>query len=107
MLKIPEDVLDKIESHFHAVIRGSIAARYIESDGLTLPRLRPLLSAERPFARWQVPSMFGVFIYWIEGDGPNAKLVSEHSSRIWGGSGRRHEITAEGSRLVAHGFDYG
>jgi hypothetical protein len=51
-----------------------------------------------------VPGMYGGFSYRLEAAGVEAKLVSESWSRVVGGSGQRHEVTSEGSRLVEEGF---
>jgi hypothetical protein len=48
--------------------------------------------------------MYGGFSYRLEGEGERAKLVTESWCRIVGGSGQRHEITAQGSKLVDTGF---
>lgn len=48
--------------------------------------------------------MYGGFSFWLEGDGPDAKLITESWSRVVGGSGQRPEITSTGSRLVEDGF---
>jgi hypothetical protein len=48
--------------------------------------------------------MCGGFSYWLEGEGEQTKLITESWCRVVGGSGQRHEVTAEGSRLVEEGF---
>lgn len=48
--------------------------------------------------------MYGGFSYWLEGEGEQAKLITESWCRVVGGSGQRHEITAAGSRLLEEGF---
>jgi hypothetical protein len=103
MRQVPEDTLLAIEQHFHDVIRGR-AATLIDEHNLTLPVLAPLLDVEEPKAWFPIPGMYGGFSYWLEGEGDQAKLVTESWSRVVGGSGQRHEITAAGSRLVEKGF---
>lgn len=100
---IPEDTLLAIQRHFHAVIRGR-AAELIDRQGHALPELTPLLTAAEPTAWFMIPGMYGGFWYWLEGEGSDAKLVAESWCRVIGGSGQRHEVTAEGSRLVEVGF---
>jgi hypothetical protein len=48
--------------------------------------------------------MYGGFKYRLERDGAEACLVAESWCRVSGGSGQRHEITSDGSRLVEEGF---
>jgi hypothetical protein len=48
--------------------------------------------------------MYGGFSYRLASSGADAKLISESWCRVVGGSGQRHEITSEGSRLVEEGF---
>ena len=100
---VPVGVLLKIQSHFHAVIRGRID-RQLPDHGLRLPELEPLLELDRPHMWFPVPGMYGGFSYRLESAGVEAKLVSESWCRVVGGSGQRHEITSEGSRLVEEGF---
>ena len=96
-------VLLKIQSNFHDVIRGRID-RELPNHGLRLPELEPLLELERPQMWFPVPGMYGGFSYRLESIGVDAKLMAESWSRVVGGSGQRHEITSEGSRLVEEGF---
>ena len=103
MKHVPEETLRAIQQHFHEVIRGR-AAKLIDQHGLELPELSPLLSSDEPKAWFPVPGMYGGFCYWLEGEGEQAKLVTESWCRVVGGSGQRHEIIAQGSRLVDEGF---
>jgi hypothetical protein len=48
--------------------------------------------------------MYGGFSLRLKSGGVQAKLVSESWCRVCGGSGQRHEISSQGSRLVAEGF---
>lgn len=100
---IPVGVLLKIQFHFHGIIRGRID-RHLPDQGLRLPELEPLLELDRPHMWFPVPGMSGGFSYRLESAGTEAKLVSESWCRVVGGSGQRHEITSEGSRLVGEGF---
>ena len=103
MHEIPEDTLLAIQQHFHNVIRGR-AGDLLDEDGTVLPSLDQLLSEDESEAWFPVPGMYGGFRYWLEGKGPDAKLITESWSRVVGGSGQRHEVTSAGSRLVEEGF---
>jgi hypothetical protein len=103
MRQVPEATLRAIQQHFHEVIRGR-AAELIDEQGLELPDLSPLLSTDESEAWFPIPGMYGGFRYWLEGEGETAKLITESWCRVVGGSGQRHEITAQGSRLVEEGF---
>ena len=100
---VPHGILLKIQGHFHAVILERINKPHHEL-GLRLPELEPLLELEDPQMWFAVPGMYGGFRYRLESTGVKAKLVSESWCRVSEGSGRRHEITSAGSKLVASGF---
>lgn len=100
---VPIGVLLKIQTNFHEVIRARVD-RELPNHGLRLPELEPLLELERPQMWFPVPGMYGGFSYRLESTGVDAKLVAESWCRVVGGSGQRHEITSEGSRLVDEGF---
>lgn len=101
--RVPLGILLKIQSQFHEVIRGR-ADHLVQEHALRLPELEPLLELERPKMWFAVPGMYGGFSYWLETTGVAARLTSESWCRIAGGSGQRHEITPDGSRLVDEGF---
>ncbi len=100
---VPREVLLKVQAHFHAVIRGR-AERLVNEEGLRLPELEPLLELDTPEMWFPVPGMAGGFSYRLESEGVHARLVSESWCRVVDGSGQRHEITSQGSRLVDEGF---
>lgn len=100
---IPVGVLLKIQFHFHEVIRGRID-RQLPNHELRLPELDPLLELDQPQIWFPVPGMYGGFSYRLATTGVDAKLVSESWCRVESGSGQRHEITSEGSKLVEEGF---
>ena len=100
---VPAGVLLNIQSHFHDVIRTRVE-RLVQAHALRLPELEPLLELERPQMWFAVPGMYGGFSYRLDSAGVEATLVSESWCRVEGGSGQRHEITTEGSRLVEEGF---
>lgn len=101
--RVPHGVILRIQIHFHEVIRGRID-RVLPDHRLRLPQLEPLLELDRPQMWFKVPGMCGGFSYRLESSGADAKLISESWCRLCGGSGQRHEITSEGSRLVEEGF---
>lgn len=80
------------------------AGHLIDEHGITLPELAALLELDEPKAWFPIQGMYGGFCYWLEGEGDTAKLVTESWCRVVGGSGQRHQITAEGSKLVEEGF---
>ena len=101
--RVPIGVLLKIQSHFHDVIKGRVD-RLITEHALRLPELEPLLEVESSPVWFPVPGMYGGFSYRFESFGVEASLVAESWCRVEGGSGQRHEITSEGSRLLEEGF---
>lgn len=103
MRHVPETKLRAIQQHFHQLIRGR-AAKLIDQQGLKLPELAPLLTSDDPKAWFPIPGMYGGFNYWFEGEEQETKLVTESWCRVVGGSGQRHEVTAQGSKLVDEGF---
>lgn len=104
--RVSAATLQEIERHFHAVIRVRAAEFSVEPD-VPLPSLVALLAQTQPKAWFPINGMYGGFSYWIKGRGKNAKLMVESWSRVVGGSGKRHEITVEGSKLVGEGIDLG
>ena len=100
---VPPEALQRLQAHFHAVIRGRVDDLITRYE-VRLPELEPLLELGDTEVWFAVPGMYGGFKYRLEGSGNNARLVTESFCRVSGGSGQRHEITADGSRLVAEGF---
>lgn len=100
---VPDDVLAAIQSHFHRVI-AKRAEEFRVVEELDLPTLENCPRSEQSAAWFRVPGMYGGFKYWLKGEGPTTKLITESWSRIVDESGQRHEITAEGARLVDEGF---
>ena len=107
MQTLSSDDLQSIENHFHDVIHGRVGhLQSVANHEINLPVLAELInSPQRTRAWFRVPGMYGGFRYWFEWQGDHAKLVSISSSRVAGRSGQRHEITVEGCKLVAEGFD--
>lgn len=100
---VPIGVLLKIQQYFHDVIRARIYCE-LPGRGLRLPELEPLLELAYPEMWFPVPGMYGGFGYRLKSAGVEAKLVVSSWSRVVEGSGQRHEITSEGSRLVEEHF---
>jgi hypothetical protein len=98
-----EATSNAIERNFHALIKARAAAMNLP-EILVLPTLDGIAgSAEMP--EWfAVPGMYGGFAYWFDQSAGELALVSESWSRVLGGSGQRHRITASGVILVAEGF---
>lgn len=112
---VPDRQLQAIEGHLHALIRlrtQRLADRFRPTP---LPSLAAMLAGEatddfKPTGGvpevwfFRVPGMYGGFrLRWVA-DGPEAELESVSFSRIGGGSGQRHRITAAGSELVESGM---
>ncbi|WP_186512913.1 ankyrin repeat domain-containing protein [Synechococcus sp. A15-44] len=100
---ISHTTLQKIQTNFHEIILGR-AGDLVQKSRLRLPELEPLLELEQPRMWFPVPRMYGGFSYWLDGEGKNAKLISESWCRVVGGSGQRHEITSKEGKLVDEGF---
>lgn len=100
---VPPGVLLRVQTHFHAVIRGRVDD-LVSRERMRLPELEPLLELETPKAWFPVPGMYGGFSYELDVAAKHPTLVVESWCRVVGGSGQRHEVTCRGSRLVAEGF---
>ncbi len=99
MKQTPEEMLLAIQQNFHEVIKGR-AGNLIDRHKLELPKL----TFNEGESWFPIPGMYGGFSYWWEGEGKQAKLITISACRVVGGSGQRHEITAQGSSLVDEGF---
>jgi hypothetical protein len=96
--------LRRLQEQFHLVIEER-ASQQLRENEVRLPELEPLteFAVGHPF--WfAVPGMYGGFRYSLEQSGEAPVLVTESWCRVVGGSGQRHKVTADGSRLVAEGF---
>lgn len=101
---VPLRILLKLQSHFHQVIHER-ADHLVKEHALRLPELEPLLEMKKDTVVWfAVPGMYGGFAYRLERAGVDPKLIAESWCRVVGGSGQRHEVTPDGSRLVEEGF---
>ena len=103
MRQVPQNVLMAIQQRFHALIRER-AGELIDEKSVALPELSELLPADKPKEWLPIPGMYGGFSYWLEGEGTDTKLITESWSRVVDGSGQRHEITPERTRLIDSGF---
>jgi len=103
MIQIPDETLLIIQRHFHSLILKRAGA-FIEEHNTALPELAPLLTSQERQTWFPIPGMYGGFNYWLEGEGEQSRLVTESWSRVAEGSGQRHEITVDGTRLVEVGF---
>lgn len=103
VLFVPSLTLSRIQEHFHVLIMER-AARLVREHQLRLPELEPLLEFDLKQFLFAVPGMYGGFKYWFAYDGNNAKLIASSWCRVAGGSGRLHEITAQGYTLLDEGF---
>lgn len=102
-MEISPETLQKIEVNFHIVILGRVK-HLLEKQSLDLPQLE-FPNAVKNERRWfRVPGMYGGFSYWFEVDVGEVKLITESWSRVVSGSGQRHEVTVNGSKLIAEGF---
>jgi hypothetical protein len=103
VLTVRAEELAAIQDRFHQVITHRVG-RLVAEQRLRLPELAVLVELDRPEAWFAVPGMYGGFRYRLEPDTSEWRLVAESWVRTVGGSGQRHEITAQHARLVAHGF---
>ena len=100
---VPEATLRALVRHFHAVIRGR-AGRLVDANKLALPDAGQVSASADRKGWFQVSGMYGGFSYQLGRKGEASRLTVESWSRVVGGSGQRHEITARGAVLVDEGF---
>ena len=89
--RVPLDVLQRMQGHLHSLIRKYSAGR---RPSLRLPELEPLLELDRENVYFEVPGMFGGFLYRLEDDGAAPRLVVERWSRVL--VCHRYEVTPRG-----------
>jgi hypothetical protein len=99
----PSGDLERVEAHFHALIR-SRAGEVLGPQAASLPRLARDQGTEEDPVWFAVDGMHGGFKYWWDASSPGLRLMSESWSRIAAGSGQLHEITPGGARLLGEGF---
>jgi hypothetical protein len=101
--QVPPAVLIQIQANFHATILGR-ASNIVDQEKLRLPELVVMLELDEPAMWFPVPGMYGGFDFRLEPRGEDTILVAESWSRVVGGSGQRHQISARGTVLVEEGF---
>jgi hypothetical protein len=92
-----------IERYFHALIESRAAAMHLPAL-LVLPELKGISDSPEKPEWFAVPGMYGGFAFWFDRRAIELTLVSESWSRVVGGSGQRHAVTASGVTLIAEGF---
>ncbi|MCU7820731.1 ankyrin repeat domain-containing protein [Kitasatospora sp. DSM 101779] len=96
---LPPALLAALEGHLHTLVRED-GHGLVEKHRLALPQLEVLTELTVPHMGFRIPGMYGGFNYRLEGE----SLIVESWSRVVGGSGRRHRVTADGATLIAEGF---
>ncbi|WP_030263827.1 hypothetical protein [Streptomyces sp. NRRL B-24484] len=96
---LPPALLAALEGHLHALVRED-SQGLAEEHRLALPQLEVLTELTVPHMGFPIPGMYGGFNYRLEDE----SLIVESWSRVVGGSGRRHRVTADGATLIAEGF---
>jgi hypothetical protein len=99
----PTTDLEKIQGHFHDLIR-SRAGDLLGDPASSLPQLSRERASEEEPAWFPVEGMHGGFKYWWDSSSPGLRLMSESWSRVAAGSGQLHEVTPTGARLLGEGF---
>jgi hypothetical protein len=99
----PTTDLEKVQAHFHDLIR-SRAGDLLGNQASSLPQLSREEASEEEPAWFPVEGMHGGFKYWWDPASSRLRLMSESWSRIAAGSGRLHEVTPSGARLLGEGF---
>ncbi len=100
---LPASDLDKVQLHFHQLIR-SRAGDTLGAQVNALPRLARDEGTEEAPLSFQVEGMNGEFKFWWDASTRGLRLMSESWSRSSPGSGQLHEVTPAGSRLLGEGF---
>jgi hypothetical protein len=103
---LADEQLERLQSGFHAVIRGR-ANEYVLQHRIRLPELSPLLELVQPKMWFRVLGMYGGFSYWLDFVYEDPVLITESWCRVAGGSAQRHVVSKWGSLLVSEGFDEG
>ncbi|WP_298575455.1 hypothetical protein [uncultured Luteimonas sp.] len=92
-----------IERNLHELMRTR-ADNFIDEHEVVLPGLTAPADATDDQEWFPIPGMYGGFSYGWAGQSSEPMLVVESWSRVVGGSGQRHHITAAGCTLVEEGF---
>jgi hypothetical protein len=104
MRKVDPRLLRRMQVNFHEVIHGRIDAIDGIAKKLRLPELGPVTEYTSARFVFTVPGMYGGFGYWLAKGRKKPTLITESWCRVSEGSGQRHEVTADGAKLVAEGF---
>jgi hypothetical protein len=98
--------LSAMERHLHDLIENVAGHLLLMcQEEPELPKLEELL-VQAPHKGWMpIDGMYGGFLFWLECDDQDARLVVETSSRICTGFASRFVITPTGCELVAKGID--
>lgn len=94
--------LAALQRNLHVVILER-AKDLVEEHQLRLPELSPLLEYFTDRMWFAIPGMYGGFDIWFEVQ-EGLTLMTDSWSRVVGGSGQRHKVTADGYELVDEGF---
>lgn len=92
-----------VERNLHGLMQLR-ASNLIEEHRVMLPDLTAPADATDDPEWFPIPGMYGGFSYRWAADSTGPMLVVESWSRVVGGSGQRHHITAADSTLVEEGF---
>jgi hypothetical protein len=103
--EIPRDLtdLDRVQAHFHALIR-SRAGDLLREHAKNLPTLAVDVAREDDPVLFPIEGMQGGFKYWWDPTSSGLRLMTESWSGVVAGSGQLHEITPSGARLLGEGF---
>ena len=95
--------LDRVQAHFHALIR-SRAGDQLRGHAKDLPILAMDVAHEDDPVLFPIEGMQGGFKYWWDPTSSDLRLMTESWSGVVAGSGQLHEITPSGARLLGEGF---
>ncbi|KAH0795360.1 ankyrin repeat domain-containing protein [Histomonas meleagridis] len=99
-----ETELAAIEKRFHDLIKYRNRRGNIDFSTLEMPKLTPQLATSNNEEYFPVPGMYGGFSYKLIKTGDHYMLDTSSWCRVVGGSGQRHIITADETKLVDEGF---
>lgn len=103
MSKHDVSAIEAITTHFCELVRECVST-YSGVKIILPPPIEEPLPSFNTKAWFPVPGMCGGFSYWFEEDGESPVLIVESWSRVVQGSGQRHEVTQDGTRLLDEGF---
>ncbi|MCC9310081.1 hypothetical protein LN042_23935 [Kitasatospora sp. RB6PN24] len=102
---VPDVVLQAMEPQLHTLLRAR-AQQLAGHQDLLLPQVAVLTELPDPLLTVTVPGMYGNFIIELQNaqDPQSMRLEVSGSSRVAGGSGQTHHITAADCTLVEDGW---